>query len=337
MFKSTQEASIQFLEVSYTERLQEIQDMRNKLNATLDELENTTIKELDETRTTLQKSLKNNIDKCSRLKDELQQLGEAVQSLYEKSKKDIEFIASRKCLDKIQESETYLKKNPVKDQTFMIFHADIDIEQYLSKKSGLGRVLTVKRKSEYNVKTSSDTKTCIITGICILPSGHVIVVDRNNEKVKLIDQQYNIVNQSKVSGFLSDICLITPSEVAVTVGNDVQFISVRNGQLITGRRFQLPHYVVGIAHHHGALYVSSGTALYHYTLTGTLVKKLYEDTGGGSRGKCIVNIFNKLMHCTFLDYRNQYFNKEDLFKTFRNYYEIILRFVFNEHKCLCIE
>ncbi|KAH3853627.1 hypothetical protein DPMN_096158 [Dreissena polymorpha] len=321
MFKSTQETSIQFVEVSYTVKLQEIRDMRSQLNATLDELENTTMKELDEIRTTLQKSLKNDVDKCSRLKDELQQHVEAVQSLCGKSKKEIEFIASRKCLEKIQQSETYLKKNPLKDQTFMIFHADIDIEQYLSKKSGLGRivvmnsnqVLTVKRKSEYTVKISSDTKPCSLSGICILPSGHVIVVDRNNEKVKLIDQQYNIVNHSKVSGFLSDICLITPSEVAVTVGNDVQFISVINGQLITGRRFQLPHDVVGIAHHHGALYVISRTALYHYTLTGTLVKKLYEDTGDGSRGKCIVNIFNKLIYCTFLDYRNQYFNKEDLF------------------------
>ncbi|KAH3796852.1 hypothetical protein DPMN_150427 [Dreissena polymorpha] len=98
----------------------------------------------------------------------------------------------------------------------------------------------------------------------------------------LLNAQYNIVSDCHVSGCARNICQITCSEVAVIIGSDVQFISVRNGQLITGRKFQLPHG--GIAHHHGKLHITSGSALYHYTLTGTLVKKLYEDTGGCDRG-----------------------------------------------------
>ncbi len=70
----------------------------------------------------------------------------------------------------------------------------------------------------------------------------------------------------------------------------VQFITVSNGQLVNGRKLQLPHAAFGIAYHQGALYITSLTALYHYTLTGTLVKKLYQDTGAGTTGKCIVNI-----------------------------------------------
>ncbi|KAH3739632.1 hypothetical protein DPMN_046286 [Dreissena polymorpha] len=31
--------------------------------------------------------------------------------------------------------------------------------------------------------------------------------------------------------------------------------------------------------HKGVLYITSGTALYHYNMTGTLVKKLFEDAG----------------------------------------------------------
>ncbi|KAH3858363.1 hypothetical protein DPMN_100986 [Dreissena polymorpha] len=300
MLRSEQEARIQLMEVSYSKRMQDIRDMRNKLNATLDELENTTVKELDEIRTTLQTSIMNDVDNCRRLKDELLKLDDAVQSLSEKSKKEIQFIASRKCLVKIQESETYLKKNSVKDHSLIIFQADIDIEHYLSKKSGLGRiavknpnqVLTVKRRSEYIVNISSDTNTCNIQGICVMPSGHFIVVDDENTNVKLLDLQYNIVSHCDLSGTLKDICLITSIEVAVIIGFNVQFISVKNGQLINGRSFQLSHGSVGIAHHQGALYVTSGTALYHYTLTGTLVKKMFEDTGGryGDRGKCSINL-----------------------------------------------
>ncbi|KAH3866958.1 hypothetical protein DPMN_030082 [Dreissena polymorpha] len=103
-FKKTQEASIHIVEVSLSEKLQEIKDLRQKLNAALDMLENTTLKELDDFGAAWQTSLKSDIDNSSRLTDELQQFSEAVQDLGNKSKKEIEFIASRKCLNKIRES-----------------------------------------------------------------------------------------------------------------------------------------------------------------------------------------------------------------------------------------
>ncbi|KAH3846385.1 hypothetical protein DPMN_088686 [Dreissena polymorpha] len=82
-----------------------------------------------------------------------------------------------------------------------------------------------------------------------------------------------------------DICQITPSEMAVTLdGSGVQFMSVSNGQLVNGRKLQLPYSAFGIVHHQGALYITSNTALYHYTLNGTLVQKLYEETVTGGIG-----------------------------------------------------
>ncbi|KAH3749508.1 hypothetical protein DPMN_184006 [Dreissena polymorpha] len=96
-FKRSQEASNRFVEGSYSEKLHEIRDVSKKLNADLDELENSALKELYEITTSLQTSLKQDIDNCSQLKDALQQLSEAGQGLCDKSKKDIEFIASRKC------------------------------------------------------------------------------------------------------------------------------------------------------------------------------------------------------------------------------------------------
>ncbi|XP_052269475.1 uncharacterized protein LOC127870929 isoform X2 [Dreissena polymorpha] len=296
--KITQEASIQSVEVSCNEKLLKIQDLRKRLNAALDALENTTLKELDEIRTTMLTVLKKDIDNCNRLKDDLQTLREAVNGLCDKSKKEIEFIASRKCLDKIQESESYLKEQPVNVQSLMIFQANTDIEQYLSKQSSLGRivdsmqslklkmnpdqVLTVMRTSEYTVSIPSDTRDYIISGICSMPCGQVIVADYFNKKVKLLDKHYNVSSHCDVSGYPWEICQITSSEVAVTFNKDVQFISINNGNLVSGTKISLQHNVKGIAHHKGALYITSGTALYSYTLTGTLVKKLFKDAGGSS-------------------------------------------------------
>ncbi|XP_052235319.1 uncharacterized protein LOC127847445 [Dreissena polymorpha] len=115
-----------------------------------------------------------------------------------------------------------------------------------------------------------------------MPSDQVIVTDYHNKKVKLLNQQYNVSSYCDVSGMPWDICQITSSEVAVTLNKDVQFISINNGNLVSGRKISLQHAVYGIAHHNGVLYITSGTALYHYNMTGTLVKKLFEEAGGSS-------------------------------------------------------
>ncbi|KAH3693673.1 hypothetical protein DPMN_081113 [Dreissena polymorpha] len=148
-------------------------------------------------------------------------------------------------------------------QGSIIFKAQIDIEQYLSKHESLGwivesmqsltlkmnpdQILTVKSKSEYSVRLSSDTyQTNQINGICCLPSGQVIVTDSNSSKVKLLDQHFYVSSHCDVSDRPWCISQITFSEIAVTCSNDVQFISVSNGQLLNGKRFQLYHGITCI-------------------------------------------------------------------------------------------
>ncbi|XP_052264465.1 uncharacterized protein LOC127867386 isoform X2 [Dreissena polymorpha] len=316
-FKRTQEVCINFVEESYSEKLQEIRELRTKLNADLDDLEATTLIELDEIRTTLQTPLRKDIDNCSRLKDELQNLSEAVHGLGDKSQIYIEFIASRKCLDKIHESESYLKEITIKIQSPIIFKGNIEIEQYLSKQYSLisiahsvqslplkmdpDHVLNVETKSAYNVNISGDTsRTCFVMGMCSLPSGKVIVADYNNKSVKLLEEHFNVSSNCMLNSPPLDICHINSSDVAVTLGRSgVQFVYVRNGQLVKRRTLQVPH-AAGIAHHQGALYITSGTALYHYTLTGSLVKKLYEDTGS-SVFRCAVSPAGDRIYVTNYD------------------------------------
>ncbi|KAH3693011.1 hypothetical protein DPMN_193348 [Dreissena polymorpha] len=78
------------------------------------------------------------------------------------------------------------------------------------------------------------------------------------------------------------MCLITPSEVAVAVSDnrnkhEVQFITVTQSKLVSGRKFRLQHECSGIAHYQGDLFIGSGEALFKYTLSGKQVCRLYED------------------------------------------------------------
>ncbi|KAH3749083.1 hypothetical protein DPMN_183573 [Dreissena polymorpha] len=264
---------------------------------------------MKDTLTKLQASAKSDVDKCIRLRDELKQLRDAIQDISDKSKLELSFIAIRKCEDKIQQSETYLKENSLQAKVSISFQPNHEIVQYLSILSGLGRiehstqtllghedpnkVFTVQGKSHtvHNLKISSDSNECSISAICVLPDRQVLVADNDNKKIKLLDQQYQVVSHRRVTARPWDMCEITPSVVAVTLNgpdsntHEVQFITVNNRQLVMGKKLQLQHTCSGIAFHQGDLYITSNTALYMYTLSGKFVSKMYEDTSCYETGK----------------------------------------------------
>ncbi|XP_052255544.1 uncharacterized protein LOC127861182 [Dreissena polymorpha] len=290
--QDNQEASIQSVQSSYDEQLRKIQETRQKILAALDMLEKKTLQEMKDTLTKLQASLKSDVDKCSTLGNELKQLRDAIQDISDKSKQELSFIASIKCKDKIQQFENYQKKNFAEQKLSITFHPNSEIMQYLSQLSGLGiienstqtltvrgnpdQIIRIDGKSEYDVRVQGD-ETCYIHDIFVLPSGQVLVVDSNNKKVKLLNKQYQVVSHCSVSDMPQYICQITPSEVGVTVGKEVQFIKVNNNQLVKDRKLKFRHDCYGIASHRGDLFVTSGTELYNYSLDGKLVSKLHEN------------------------------------------------------------
>ncbi|XP_052236642.1 uncharacterized protein LOC127848303 [Dreissena polymorpha] len=293
-----QEASILSAQSSYDEQLQKIQETRIKINETLDKLEKNTLKEMKDVLTKLQVSLRGDVDKCASLRNELKQLQDAIQDISDTSKLELSFVVSIKCQEKIKQSEFFQKKNFDQVKSSIAFQPNSDIVQYLSQLSGLGKiehstqtltqpgnpdqVISLNGKSEYDVGIQSDSQGCCIIAICSLPNKQILVADFNNSKLKLLDQLYQVVDHCDVSNPPQDMCEISQSEVAVTVddqGNthEVHFIKFINNKLVPNRKLTLQHPCVGIAHHQGDLFVTSGIALYKYTLSGELVRKLHED------------------------------------------------------------
>ncbi|KAH3715708.1 hypothetical protein DPMN_058420 [Dreissena polymorpha] len=168
--------------------------------------------------------------------------------------------------------------------------------QYLSKLSGLGgiehyahlltvvgnadQVMRIDGKSEYDVGVQGES-TCRIS----LPSGQVLVLDSNNKKVKLLNQQYQLASHCNVSGEPRCMCQITPSEVGVNAGKEVQFIKLNNNQLVKDRKLTFQHECLGISSHQGDMFVTSGSELYNYSLSGKLVSKLRQDKSNTQTGK----------------------------------------------------
>ncbi|KAH3738397.1 hypothetical protein DPMN_045030 [Dreissena polymorpha] len=118
--------------------------------------------------TSLKASLKTDLDNSSKFKNELKQLSDAIHDIINEGKAELSFIASKKCLDKIKQSETYMEEYAVQEESLLTFQADIDIEQFVSKLSGQGTIVlsypdqafTVQGKSEYDVGIPSDSFSC---------------------------------------------------------------------------------------------------------------------------------------------------------------------------------
>ncbi|XP_052285595.1 uncharacterized protein LOC127881603 isoform X3 [Dreissena polymorpha] len=224
----------------------------------LNEFDNITVKELNEIKEeviSIKGSVTSSIHKCTSLHNDLSHFHEIVQKIGDN--KELCLIASIKCKHIIQQALTLLGKS--------------------------GKAFNVQSNTEHNVRIPSDSElyVCDMRGICVLPDGQVMVVDWTNQNVKLLNQQYQVVSHWDVNARPFDICLITPSEVAVAVNtiniNEVQFITVNQGKLVSGRKFQLQHECTCITHHQGDLFVTSGQELYKYSLNGKLICRLYED------------------------------------------------------------
>ncbi|KAH3895173.1 hypothetical protein DPMN_019333 [Dreissena polymorpha] len=232
----------------------------------LNEFDNITAKVLNEMKDeviSIKGSVTSSIHKCTSLHNDLSQFHEIVQKIGDH--KELCLIASIKCKHIIQQALTLLGKS--------------------------GKAFNVQRKSVHNVKIPSDSYECSIEGICVLTDGQVLVADYFNKRVKLLNQQYQVVSHWDVNAQPVDICLITPSEVAVAVNDhdskihEVQFITVNQGKLVSGRKFQLQHECTFITHHQGDLFVTSGQELYKYSLNGKLICRLYQDRSGDYTGK----------------------------------------------------
>ncbi|KAH3790896.1 hypothetical protein DPMN_169104 [Dreissena polymorpha] len=237
-----------------------ISEMREEIKYLLADFEKSTIKEKKEDLNQKQAPLKVVRNSCIRLHYELFHLHVAIPKVL--GKPVLSFIASKKCLENIQQSNIFIKENFP------------------------NHVFTLNGKSVHNVRMPSESGTCHITAVCALPNGQVLVADYYNKRVKLLNQQYRVVSHLDVrDGFIHDMCLITPTEVAVAMSKyEVQFITVSQSQLAKGRKLKLQQKCRGIAHNQGDLYICSPTALYKFTLRGKLDCRLYEDSSADDTG-----------------------------------------------------
>ncbi|KAH3722030.1 uncharacterized protein LOC127854457 [Dreissena polymorpha] len=273
-------------------------------------------------RTALQSSVKKDVEKCNTLNDELKRLSDALQCLDCKNKAELTFIASKKSMSKLQESEEFLKETTAVIGHSFSFKHNTDIEQYLSEQVGLGKILqgtqsllihadpshvfTVLQTNEYDVCLPIGSKQTAqyITNICIIDNDKIILTDNGLKRVKLLDQHYKVISHLDLPLSDGGMCLISTNKVTAAVHegatNGLNFIYVNNAQLKMGKQLKLQHECAGIAYHGGNLFLTSRTALYQYNLSGERLKILFEcgPRLGMAVWKCAVSLTGERIYVT---------------------------------------
>ncbi|XP_052779185.1 E3 ubiquitin-protein ligase TRIM33-like [Mya arenaria] len=272
--------------------LAEIKSLRKKVIEKFDDIEKKTKDILENQLHEADDFLQDDIDKCTKLTDKLKTYLNTIQSQQDDN---ISYIAYKKCKDKMSDAESLLQELSTKPDTSLTFQADPRFEQCLSGLNALGKIITfpskdmlnkfdishvfkIKARSQYIVKMPSDKKMCGINGICKLPGGEILITDYNNTNLKLLNSQYQVTATCDLPAKPNHLCHIAGYEAAVTLDDkSVHYITVAGSTLTVSRKMTFPHDCIGISHHNGNLYVGSWTAIYQYTMSGQLVKKIYED------------------------------------------------------------
>ena len=104
--------------------------------------------------------------------------------------------------------------------------------------------------SSFNGRTSTDLDTCWFTGVEYLHDGRIIVVDRNNYKIKVFGTDHSLQTEVKLQHQPFGLTLMSASEFAVTIPreNKIEIFSLSGMTLTPSSTVQTSERCYGISY-----------------------------------------------------------------------------------------
>jgi uncharacterized coiled-coil protein SlyX len=259
---------------SLKDALVDIKRFRQEINQRLDELErqvedtakvieqdnNKHLKEVEEICEDISKSLK-------AWSDKIKQLNTSKQA----NKLFMELKLAGNTMKDMEETELKLFSYDIKEHNFKandvilnLFKSEMSLG-VLTKKTLNTECQSVQIKSrqplhegDICVMTLKDKLKCCITGITLLTPDLLIITDRNNKAVKMVDtSSQSVSDQLQLDNGPWDITTVTSTELAVTLPDKqtIQFISISSNKLIMKHTVKVGGNCYGISCYQGKLVV----------------------------------------------------------------------------------
>ena len=272
---------------------EEIREFRKNINDKIDALEKQILKEVqylqdDGTGHFIQacKWFDNTIEELRGLNFELlscQQSTNAPQS----------FVVMKRSEEKMQ-NQNRVSGIYDKEETFdeYYFEANKKLELLLDSVNSFGHLrkrqhlttVEIKQDGKLNVRSKDDKKLSWITGLTVLSESRIVVADQDNQMLKLIDAQKNLVLSGlKVSTKLHDVATILCDQFAATlpIQEKVQILSVYEDELSIQRSVKVRGKCHGIAFspddQHFCITMLEPASVQIVQLDGTVVREISQD------------------------------------------------------------
>ena len=243
----------------------EIQTFRKELNTFLDKLENDMLKDLDTSEKESHKQLSQHISTLTAALQMLDSDYKLLEKAKEDGRKSVMFTSDLQVSKRLQEYESRLKelvndvikltlsfernKKLADIQTSIKTFGNLRVKDTsvtrLKKQPLQGRKIQSRR--EVNIKSANDNDIPYITGCTVLSSGHIVLCDRNNLKLKSLDTTLVLQDTITISNRPWDVSAVDDNNVIVTLPGKKQlrYIQVLP-QMKAGRVIQLDKTCWGV-------------------------------------------------------------------------------------------
>lgn len=104
----------------------------------------------------------------------------------------------------------------------------------------------------FSARSESDSEICWITGIAVMADGQIILVDRNNSKLKAFNNKYKLLHEMRLKNQPFGITRVTPDQIAVTMPRENKIDLYKVGSIFTlSRSINMPDRGYGITYADG--------------------------------------------------------------------------------------
>ncbi|XP_052794972.1 uncharacterized protein LOC128228002 [Mya arenaria] len=244
--------------------VQDIQTIREKFLASLQELEIDIGEEMDTRKDIFVGKLQEDVTQCTEMHDKLIKTLGYSQSDDER----MSYIGYRRCQEQVKDAEISLNKMSKIPEYKLSFKIEKDLDNLFDSLKSVGKVVstpsfdecdskpeqfvhdtktetnsttarkcydpnyafTTKATHIHNLRTK-DEKACCIKGICELQTGEIVLADCANDKMKVLNREFKIVTTLNLPQHTENMCIVGGNEVALAVDDakkkhEVHFITI---------------------------------------------------------------------------------------------------------------
>ncbi|XP_053396814.1 uncharacterized protein LOC123551332 [Mercenaria mercenaria] len=295
---------------SLTDVLADIKKFRTEINQRLDELE----RQAEDAAKTIQKENNKNLKTvettCNDVTKSLKTTSDTIKHLNTSKQADKLFMELKLAQQMIKDYEKSVHDLAAYDVKEYNFKENKAISTLLDKECSLGTFAekslkqprpppSVDIKSRQTshqgkicVRTLKDKGICLISGMILLNPDLLIIIDSDNNAVKMVDtSSQSVTDQLQLDTWPWDVTSVTSTELAVSLLNkhNIQFISVSSNKLKKKQTLKVDGVCYGISYCQGKLAVSfvDPAKLQILDISGTILTTV--------KGE---NIFSRPLHVT---------------------------------------